>query len=587
MKDLVSTQDFVKAAHLHRIGMAGVAKPLMKFAGLHEINSIYRNLYDQKGLDFADGFLEEMGVQLNFEGTGISKIPKEGPFVTVSNHPYGLLDGIILLKLFTEIRPDFKIMAHFILKQMEPVADRFIPVNPLEQSTAYSSFAGMKHAWSHLREGHPLGIFPAGEVSTYHKSEKKVCDRDWQLPALKLIKRAEVPIIPVYFSGTNSMLFHLLGMIHPTLRTVAIPSETLKKKNSEVTVRVGSPIHPKELKSLQEPTEMGKYLRARTYALGTGFKTQTPIKPLPIKLNNKKPVDLADSQPISEIELEIDALRELHRVVDHKPFEVFVAPAEKCPKILKELGRLRELCFREVGEGTNQALDLDEFDSYYQHLILWDREASRIVGAYRLGLGDQIMRYFGREGFYSSTLFTIQGGLDYILRESVELGRSFIISEYQRKRLPLFLLWKGIYEFLTLNPQFRYLIGPVSISQDYSPLSRALMVELTQRHYFDPELAQFVQAKNPYKKQRKFGDEVDTLMAGITNDLKQIDKLLDDIEQGAARLPVLLKKYIHQNAKIIGFNVDPAFNNSLDGFTVLDLRQLPDSTNEQMNKSLK
>ena len=256
---------------------------------------------------------------------------------------------------------------------------------------------------------------------------------------------------------------------------------------------------------------------------------------------------------------------------------MFLAAADEVPNILQEIGRLREITFREVGEGTNEAIDLDRFDTYYHHMFLWDNTAKVIAGAYRMGLGKQIFEAYGINGFYLQDLFRFEQELYPMMSQSIEMGRAFIIKEYQQKPMPLFLLWKGIVHTTLRYPEHKFLIGGVSISNQFTNFSKSLMIEFMKSHYYDPYLAQFVRPKKEFKVQLKDADK-EFVFDETEADLNKFDKIIDEVEPGALRLPVLLKKYIKQNAKLVAFNVDPLFNNSVDGLMYIKIADLPEST---------
>ena len=275
---------------------------------------------------------------------------------------------------------------------------------------------------------------------------------------------------------------------------------------------------------------------------------------------------------------EVDDLRAKNlRLLQSKNYEVYLAPAATIPNILREIGRLREITFREIGEGTNKAIDLDHFDTYYHHLFLWDTEAECLAGAYRMGLGTEIYEAFGIDGFYLQDLFRFEPELHDMMSKSIELGRAFIIKQYQQKPMPLFLLWKGIVHTTLRFPNHKCLIGGVSISNRFSNFSKSLMIEFMKSHYYDPYLAQYVHPKKEFKVKLKDADK-DFVFDATEADLNKFDKIIDEIEPGALRLPVLLKKYIKQNARLIAFNVDPLFNNAVDGLMYIQISDLPEST---------
>ncbi|QOI97462.1 MAG: lysophospholipid acyltransferase family protein [Flammeovirgaceae bacterium] len=578
MKPLISVSDFTKATGIRNKLIAG---GLMQFAGLHDLNKLYEALYDFKGVDFTRAYFRKRNIRLEVDDTELARIPKKGAFITISNHPYGGIDGLALIELIARRRPDYKVLANFLLKKIEPISDFFIAVNPFEDyKEAASSIAGMKLARKHVETGRPLGIFPAGEVSTRQRNATGITDKAWQKPAIKLIKNARVPVIPIYFHGHNSWSFHLLGRIHPALRTLRLPYELTHATDVSLRIRIGNPITVEEQDELKSIDQFSTFLRARTYSLGLAITRKKNLVTIP-KLNRPQPVTEGISPEL--IEQEIEKLAHL-KLFSQQNFDVYLAPAKDIPNILLEIGRLRELTFRQEGEGTNKKIDLDQFDEYYEHLFLYDREASRLAGAYRIGKGNDIIRKYGRKGFYTNTLFKMKDGIVPVLNNAIELGRSFIIPEYQNKRLPLFLLWRGILTVLVSNPHYCYIIGPVSISNYYSKVSKSVIVAFIQKYYFDQELAAFIQPKKRFKVSPKIMEEANTLLKTSGGDVRKLDKIIDDIEPAIRSAPVLLKKYIQQNARIIGFNVDPKFNEALDGLMILDFRHVNKNTIENLQR---
>ena len=340
-----------------------------------------------------------------------------------------------------------------------------------------------------------------------------------------------------------------------------------------------------DIPDLNNTTRLLNYLRARTYALGTGLDEEKKIfNPRNLFKIKKQAAAIVPETSAVILEKEIEPLREDYLVWAEKNYEVFIVPTSTIPNAIREIGRLRELTFREIGEGTNKATDLDEYDIYYHHLFIWDFEAKLIVGAYRLGFGDEIFYSMGKKGFYISELFKIKSQFTPVLKKSIELGRSWIRKEYQQKPLPLFLLWKGILSFLIDNPRYRYLIGPVSISNSFSRFSKSLIVDYINRNHFDHELAQFVRPRKKFKVD--LGDlDPDVLLAAEDN-FKGLDNLISEVETRSVKVPVLLRQYIGLNAKIISFNIDPKFSDCLDGFLVLDLEKVPKDILDKLGKNL-
>ncbi len=579
---LVTAKEVAKAIGADKYGVLGTFAGwiLMKLLKISTLNRIYNRNKHLSNLEFLDGILDEFQIKFEIPEEDLKRLPKDGAYITISNHPLGGIDGILLLKLMIEQRTDFKIIANFLLHRIEPLKPYIMPVNPFEdRKDAASSITGFKNAILHLKEGHPLGVFPAGEVSTY-RDGKLVVDKPWEDAAMKLIKKAEVPVVPIYFHAKNSRLFYRLSKISDTLRTAKLPSELLTQKKRIIKVRVGKPISVKDQSEHTSIKDFSEFLRRKTYMLSHAFEDKPKI------LDNIKSTVKANKLPkriVTPVDAkimikEVEKLRENDsRLLISKNYEVFLANPKDIPNILREIGRLREITFREVGEGTNEAIDLDNFDTYYHHMFLWDNDKNVLAGAYRMGLGSQIFQRYGIDGFYLQDLFRFEPELYKMMSQSIEMGRAFIISEYQQKPMPLFLLWKGIVHTTLRHPEHKYLIGGVSISNQFSNFSKSLMIEFMKSHYYDPYVAQYVHPKKEFKVKLKDADK-DFVFDAAEADLNKFDKFIDEVEPGALRLPVLLKKYIKQNAKLVAFNVDPLFNNAVDGLMYIKIADLPEST---------
>ncbi|NJB71777.1 putative hemolysin [Saonia flava] len=578
---LVTAKEVAKAINMEKYGFLGtfIGWILLKVTRISSINSFYDTIAHLEGVEYPNAILKHYEIDYEIPEEDFRRLPKEGAYITISNHPLGAIDGILLLKLMIGQRADYKIMANFLLQRMKPMVPYIIPVNPFEgHKDARSSIAGFKMAFQHLKEGHPLGIFPAGEVSTF-KDGKLVIDKPWEEAALKLIQKAKVPVVPIYFHARNSSLFYRLSKINGVFRTAKIPSEVYTQKNRPIKVRIGQPISVKaqeEQKTLEEFTDL---LRKKTYILANAYEKERLRDQIPTTIKiPKSPKKIASAVRTEVVQGEIDKLREKEcRLLQSKNYEVFLAQELDMPFILKEIGRQREVTFRAIGEGTNNAIDLDRFDSYYHHLFLWDNEEKVIVGAYRMGMGSQIYAKYGIDGFYLQDLFRLEPELHDMMSKSIEMGRAYIVKEYQQKPMPLFLLWKGIVHTTLRFPEHKFLIGGVSISNQFSNFSKSLMIEFMKSHYWDPYVAQYIRPKKDFKVKLKDADK-EFVFDETQADLNKFDRLIDEVEPGNLRLPVLIKKYIKQNAKVVAFNVDPLFNNSVDGLMYIKIADLPEST---------
>lgn len=580
---LVTPKDIAKVLHLNKLGFLGnsIGWLFLKITRIDKINQVYDKVKIYEGKAFFEALLDNFQLKVDIPEEDLKRIPKTGPFITISNHPLGGADGIILLKVLTEIRPDFKITGNFLLTKIKPIAPYVISVNPFEdRKDVKRNMGGTQLSLQHLEAGNSLGFFPAGEVST-EKLGGIYVDREWSKGAIKIIQKANVPVIPIYFHTKNSRFFYFLSKISGIIRTAKLPSELLNKGNKPIKMRIGKPIQPSEIEQHKEANELCQYLRQKTYILANAYiETKSPLNTAKekLKLPEKPPKPIIKPIDKDKIEKEIEFLRNSNkRFLSLKNYEIYFTKTKDIPNILHEIGRLREITFREVGEGTNNASDLDKFDNYYYHLFLWDNDAKLIAGAYRMGLGHEIFPKYGIKGFYINSLFKFEPELHKMMFESIEMGRAFIIKEYQQKPMPLFLLWKGIVHVTLRFPQNKYLIGGVSISNQFSNFSKSLMIEFMRSHYYDPFVAQYVHPKKEYKVRLKDADK-DFVFDEAKADMVKFDKLITEIEPEGLRIPVLIKKYVQQNARLIAFNVDPKFNNAIDGLMYIKIADLPEST---------
>ena len=580
---LVYPKDVALTLGLSKIGFVGrfIARIVMWFLRLHKINSIYdRCVANSDEAHFTSSLLYQFRANYQISPSELKRIPTKGPVVLVSNHALGGLDGIMLIHLLQELRPDFKLMANFILDRVIRLKKRFIGVNPFDDSlTSKSSIGGFRQVLRHLDNNGLFAVFPAGEVASKLKKQVPI-DTTWNAATMRLIQRAKVPVVPVYFHARNSPLFYRLAKIHPLLRTARLPAELLTQRHRSIDIRIGNPIAVKDQDNHQSIEDYSSFIRRKLYMLSNIFERKSFLKRVPRPLNrkNNKVMPIAPSVPTSLLEHEIIALKNSSKsLLVSKDYELFLTSSDLIPNILTEIGRQREITFRAVGEGTNKPLDLDHYDNDYLHLFLWDHKARTLVGAYRLGLGKQLMNAHGISGFYLSELFNFEPEIKYMFNNSIELGRAFVSQTYQQRPMPLFLLWKGIIHATLRYPEYYYLMGSVSISNQFSKFTKSLMIEFMRSHYYDPYLAQYITPKKEFKVKLDDADK-EFVFDETLDDLNKFDKLIDEVEPGALRLPVLIKKYIKQNARVASFNIDPLFNNAIDGFMYIKIKDIPSTT---------
>lgn len=569
MAPLISREMLAKATGLQQFPIPGIDRLLMQVASINRFNKEFDKIQHLHGIDFIDAVLDALGVQIELRQDDLKRIPKQGAFVMLANHPYGGIEGLIMLKILHQVRPETKVLANYLLQHIPNLGEVIIGVDPFQDKPSAANAAGLKAMLEALRNGIPVLVFPAGEVSSYQRHEQQITDKKWHPVIGKILSKLDVPVVPAYFHGHNSHAFIWLGQVHPKLRTMRLPAELFNKKGKTITVRIGEKIRLHKLpENLRKPDRLLEYLRARTYALGMDtVKDKWSWIDRDLFRKPAKPLPIAAAIPADSIAEELGGIPQCI-LLQSGNFDVYLADATAIPLTLREIGRLREVTFREVGEGTNQAIDLDVFDIHYKQLFIWHRTDRQLVGGYRIGLGQELIYAQGKRGFYLSQLFKMKKEFSRLLPSSMELGRSWIQRPYQKQPMPLYLLWKGIVACMKQYPQYRYLIGPVSISGDFSPFSKSLILAFIRQNCFDAEMAKSVKARKAFKPQLK-SMKLETLLENPSS-FQALESLIQDIERPNNRFPVLLRQYLQLKAKIIAFNVDPNFNNSLDGLLVLD-----------------
>ena len=537
-----------------------------------------RELYDRVR-SAPDGFrletlLTEMQVDLQLPPADLARIPAKGPLVAVANHPLGVLDGAALGAILSRVRPDVRVMTNSLLEGIPELRDHCFFVDPFHSpKSAERNLKALKQALEWLRGGGALAVFPAGEVSQFQVGQGQVSDPAWNTVAARLIRRTGATALPVYFCGHNSMTFQLLGLIHPRLRTLVLMQEFLNQRGKKLEVRIGTSIPSDLVAGIETDREATEYLRLRTYLLSYRGKKELS---LPTKMRavlpKKAQETVTDAVPPRLVAHDVAALPSSQLLAENGEFAVYAARAPQIPHLIEELGRLREITFRAAGEGTGKASDLDQFDAYYWHIVLWNKEKQELVGAYRAGNTDEIIRAYGVKGLYTHTVFRYDERLFMKIGSALELGRSFIRAEYQRQYAPLLLLWKGIARFVAASPQTPLLFGAVSISNEYSRLSRELIVRYFESRDDGREFAELVQPRTPFRTPRLRRWDCRTLCDALHN-LDELGEPISDVEEDGKGVPILIRQYDKLGGKLVGFNLDRKFSDVVDGLVIVDLRQ--------------
>lgn len=500
-----------------------------------------------RGLDFVEQVLLHLNFDYRVSETQLENIPAKGRLILVANHPIGSLDGLVLLRLVGRIRPDVKIVANQLLGAIAPLEPLLLQVDNLGGKTGREAILSMG---KHLENEGALIVFPAGEVSRL--GPKGVRDRRWHSGFIKLARRTRSSIVPIHLSGRNGAGFYLASWLNRALSGMLLVSELFRQQGHCITVNIGRRISISVLDKFS-PYRCARLVREHLYQVGKGKKGWLPTE-APIAMPEER----------QQLKQAVESCERLGTTPDGQLIYLYRRHETSHSSILRELGRLREIAFRAVGEGTGKRRDLDPFDDDYYHLILWDPTGLEIVGAYRfIPAGEQISRK-GLQGLYSHNLFQYDKDMSSVMSQSLELGRSFIQPAYWNRR-GLDYLWYGIGAFIARNPQYRYLYGPVSISGGLPTAAKDLLVDFYRSHFAPKE--DWVKARHPYPiPERHFTGE------NYSQELKILKARLDSL--GCA-IPTLYKQYAELceagGVQFMDFGVDTDFGNCIDGLVWVDL----------------
>jgi putative hemolysin len=554
--------------------LAGMSRFAGKLLPLEQAHEWYERVRKSADGFVLESLLREMNVDLCVSDADVERIPRQGPVVVVANHPYGMLDGAVLAVLLARVRPDVRVMTNCLLEGVPELEQHCIFVDPLQTtgSTQRNRWA-LKQAIEWLEQGGMLAIFPAGEVSHWQMPQGAIADPKWTDTATRLIRKTGAAALPVYFCGRNSLGFQLMGMLHPRVRMAFLVQEFLQQSGKSVALRVGSAISADAVADIVGDQEATEYLRWRTYLLAERGKARMR---LPVALRSvfpqKEGETITPGLPRELLVCDLQALPAERCLVENGEFAVYAAQAAEIPHLLREVGRLREVTFRTAGEGTGKREDLDRFDRYYWHLLLWNKTKSGLVGAYRAGNTAEIAMEHGASGLYTSTLFRYDERLFARMGPALELGRSFVRPEYQRQYAPLLLLWKAIARFVAMRPETPVLFGAVSISNTYNHASRQLIYSFFEARKQGDELADLVTPRQRFRPDRLRNWDC-RAVCSVLRDLDELSEPIADVEIDGKGLPILLKQYAKVGGKLLGFNVDRKFSDVLDGLVVVDLRE--------------
>jgi putative hemolysin len=552
----------------------GLIKPTEYLLAVDKINKVHNRLSAEICVgDFCCHALKALKIEYAFTERELAQIPASGPLVMVANHPFGGVEGIILAEVLLQVRPDVRILGNYLLTRIPALASHIIPLDPINPKKSVRTNArGLKQALRWVSSGGALLTFPSGEVSHFRLRSARVEDPPWSPHIASIVSKTKAKALPVYVHGRNSVLFNVMGTIHPRLRTMLLPRELINKKASIIELTMGNAISWRKLADFKSHQAAADFLRFSTYFLKHRKTCTVSRMPISIAHRNKSksPKPIVAPVPKTRLCKEVASLALGNRLVDQKAYSVYVTTAKDSPAIMREIGRLREVSFRDVGEGTGQSLDIDVFDQHYLQLFLWNHHTREIAGGYRIGQTDSLLRQKGPAGLYSTTLFNYKPTFFNHLDHALELGRSFIRIEYQKKFGCLSILWRGIGEFVARNPRYRHLFGPVSISRRYHTISRNLMVAFLTHHSMDLNMARLVKPRRPVKLPKSV--QRATPFSALEKDaIEGISMLVSEVENDNKGIPTLIKHYLKLNGHFLAFNLDKVFADVIDGLIWVDL----------------
>lgn len=526
---------------------------------LSGLEELIRTACRLEGPNIFEKLLSALGVRYVTPPGEWERIPDRGPLVVVANHPTGLLDGVIAAALCLRRRADVRILVNHLLPCHSAVDPFLIRVDPYaRRGSVERNRIALRQAVDWLRCGGALIVFPAGDVSHIDWKRLATEDPDWNPSVARLIRAGQAATVPLRIRASNSPIFHLLGIVHPRLKTIRLPFEALNKRGSRVMVRVGMPVPFRRLADLDDH-DMIRHLQARNNLLGQGPASvpavETPVRGAAV---------IIPRPALMERALRAGCLAE------SAEWAVTLFRSADDPELMYEIGRVRELTFRAAGEGTGSEVDIDNFDLHYDQLVLWNLRDGAVAGGYRIAATESILPLFGVRGLYTSTLFRISPQFFRTLGPAAELGRSFVCPQYQRQYMALLILWQAIGAWVVRHPECRYLFGPVSISAAYASASRLLLSTALLETAGDAELSQWVRPRRPFRsfQQQAIRREGRRLKLA---DPEQISELVASLEPDSKGMPVLLRQYLRLGGRLLAFHLDRNFANTLDGLIVVDL----------------
>ena len=575
----ITPSNIRKAAKIKQTANRKIRKLLFDFLSLEKVNYFFSQNNCANGQEFIQAVLTELDLSIEFDKEGLNNIPLKDGFITISNNPYMGMEGVILLKEICAVRPDFKIRANYFLEKLEPLKSYFLLTNPLyENSESLRNNMGLHEAYMSILAGIPVGIFPSSKDSISNYNHKYLGDSKWSVPVLEIIKKSRLPVVPIYFHENLDLISHFSCLVQTNSNELNLHSELFADSPKTIKFTIGKPITVSEQERFDKIGQFGRYLRARTYALEHSRPINHYFRPLFIKEKHREPI--LSARFSSEIEQEIKLVIKNYLFFETDGYWVVSFASNIAPNLVKEIGRQREMAFRNFEVGSNKEIDIDEYDLYYDQLIILDKNGNDIICGCRIGKGKEILTAFGKKGFYINLIYRIKSGIIPVLRHSLEIGQVFVAKKHQTHTYPILLLLKGLLYYLHRNKSYRYIIGLVGFNNGFKRFSQLEMVQLIRMNYFNEEYALFVKPRKKYKIPKQEADSISLIKK--QEDINKLQQYLSEVDSIGCSFQEMLKLFIDLNARVIGFNINPKNNDFKNGLMFIDLQKI----SEEMLKSL-
>lgn len=553
MQNQISLGNFVSREK--RVGLAKLSFQLGiklgdRLIGLHKMQQLYQT-HNMQGLSkeaFVDKLLQVLNIGIVDEAALLAAIPRSGPLLIASNHPFGGLEGVILARLIGKIRPELKVLANSALQVFPELDEFFIFTNPLSLRDPKNG-PSLRSALNHIKQDGALLVFPAGKVSYYQKDKRRIIEHEWNRLVGRILQQPKIQYLPVFVEGVNSAWFYRIERTFFKMRMLFLGRELLNKSGQDIQIKIGSNVTSNRIDTTSDDIELAALARAQSYALESHWRSEWPA------VNQQAFQALAAPIKPNTLQQEVEGLPKEQHLFSYRNFSVYFGYREQMPNVVLEIARLRELVFREHNEGSGDPRDTDRFDDIYTHLFVLNNETSEIIGAYRMGQTDLLMNNHSQHKddlspIYLSQMFNFTPEFINRREPCLEMGRSFLIPEYQRSFYGLYLLWRGIGAFVCKFPKYRYLYGTVSLSKLFDKRSIAVMKAALV------EDSAHVSAINEFD----FPLHSEIVEFGQSYGLrKHVSAFLQGIESDGKDIPILLKHYMKLNARFHALGVDKNF----------------------------